>query len=160
MPEPSVRLATAEDVSTILRLIKGLAAFENLSDQVKATETDLLRDGFGAQPRFECLIAEHAGKAVGFALFFYSYSTFEGRRGLYLEDLFVVEEARKLGAGRGLIRALARLALERDCARLELSVLDWNPARGFYQKLGFQHNEEWLPYRIKGQALENLASEA
>lgn len=160
MAEPTVRLATAEDAATILGLIKALAAFENLSDHVKATEADLLRDGFGAQPRFECLIAEHNGEAVGFALFFTSYSTFEGRAGLYLEDLFVVEDARKLGVGRRLIHALAKLALARDCARLELSVLDWNPARGFYRKLGFEHNEEWLPYRADGEALRKLAGGA
>lgn len=160
MAEPTVRLATAEDAATILGLIKALAAFENLSDHVKATEADLLRDGFGAQPRFECLIAEHNGKAVGFALFFTSYSTFEGRAGLYLEDLFVLEGARKLGIGRRLVARLAQLALARDCARLELSVLDWNPAQKFYQKIGFQHNEEWLPYRADGEALRKLAAEA
>lgn len=159
MPDPLVRLATPDDAACILQLIRDLAAFENLSDQVKASEADLLRDGFGPTPRFECLIAEHAGKAVGFALFFHSYSTFEGRAGLYLEDLFIVEDARKLGIGRKLIGALAQLALERNCARLELSVLDWNPARGFYHKLGFQHQTDWLPYRINGEALEQLANE-
>ncbi len=159
MPETLVRLATQDDATSILKLIKDLAEFENLSDQVKATEADLLRDGFGPTPRFECLIAEHGGKAVGFALFFHSYSTFEGRAGLYLEDLFIVEEARKLGVGRQLIRALAELAVERNCARLELSVLDWNPARGFYHKLGFQHQNDWLPYRISGEDLTKLARE-
>lgn len=160
MPLPQIRLATPEDAATILQLIKELAAFENLSDQVRATEADLLRDGFGPVRRFECLIAEHDGKAVGFALFFHSYSTFEGRTGLYLEDLFVVEDARKLGAGRALMCRLATLALERNCARLELSVLDWNPARGFYQQLGLQHLKDWLPYRVEGKALEKLAKEA
>lgn len=159
MLEPIIRLATPDDAASILQLIKDLAAFENLGDQVKASEADLLRDGFGPTPRFECLIAEDAGKAVGFALFFHSYSTFEGRTGLYLEDLFIVEKARKLGVGRKLIRAIAQLALERNCARLELSVLDWNPARGFYDKLGFQHKKDWLPCRINGEALEKLANE-
>lgn len=159
MTDLSVRLAQADDAGTILRLIKELAAFEDLSDHVHATEADIRRDGFGPNPRFECLIAEHQGQAVGFALFFYSYSTFEGRRGLYLEDLFVLEQARGLGAGRALMVSLAQLALERDCARFELSVLHWNPARDFYHRLGFQHKEEWLPYRLDGDALRSLAAE-
>ncbi len=159
MPETLIRLATQDDAASILKLIRDLAAFENLSDQVKASEADLLRDGFGPTPRFECLIAEHGGNAVGFALFFHSYSTFEGRTGVYLEDLFIVEEARMLGLGRKLIGALAKLAVERNCARLELSVLDWNPARDFYHKLGFQHQNDWLPYRINGEALAKLAQE-
>ena len=155
----AVRLAQPEDAATILRLINELAAFEDLSDQVRATEADILRDGFGADPRFECLIANHRDKPIGFALFFYSYSTFEGRRGLYLEDLFVREEARNLGAGRALMVNLAKLALERECARFELSVLHWNPARDFYHRLGFEHNEDWLPYRLDGAALRTLAGE-
>ena len=152
-----VRDAEPGDAATILELIRALAAFEDLSDHVRATEADILRDGFGATPRFHCLLAEQEEKAVGFALFFYSYSTFEGRAGIYLEDLFVIEEARKLGVGRKLIRSLAERALEQDCARLELSVLDWNPARGFYRQLGFEQQEEWLPYRVAGEGLQKLA---
>ena len=157
MPDTRVRLARPEDAATILRLINELAAFENLSDHARATEADILRDGFGATPSFECLIASSGDEAVGFALFFHSYSTFEGRRGLYLEDLFVVEQARSLGVGRELMRSLAKLALERGCARFELSVLHWNPARSFYHQLGFQHKEDWLPYRLDGDALKLLA---
>lgn len=160
MTDLSVRLAQADDTATILGLIKALAAFEDLSDQVRATEADILRDGFGQTPRFECLIAEHQGEAIGFALFFHSYSTFEGRSGLYLEDLFVLEQARGLGAGCALLQTLARLARDRNCARLELSVLHWNPARDFYHRLGFQHKEEWLPYRLDGDALRSLAEES
>lgn len=159
MTDLSVRLAQADDASTILRLIRELAAFEDLSDHVHATEADIRRDGFGQNPRFECLIAEHQGEAIGFALFFHSYSTFEGRSGLFLEDLFVMEQSRGLGAGRALLRHLAKLARDRGCARLELSVLHWNPARDFYHRLGFQHKEEWLPYRLDGEALRSLADD-
>ncbi len=159
MTAVTVRLAQPEDAATILGLIEDLAAFEDLSDQVRATEADILRDGFGPKPRFECLIAEHRDKPIGFALFFHSYSTFEGRSGLYLEDLFVREEARGLGAGQALMVKLAKLALERNCARFELSVLHWNPAREFYHRLGFAHKEEWLPYRLDGAALRSVAGE-
>ncbi|WP_282606478.1 GNAT family N-acetyltransferase [Pelagibius sp. Alg239-R121] len=157
MTETLVRLARSNDAAAILQLIKELAAFEHLSDEVRATEADILRDGFGASPRFECLIAERHGKAIGFALFFHSYSTFEGRAGLYLEDLFVLEDARGIGVGRKLMCELAKLALERNCARLELSVLHWNPARTFYDQLGFMQQEDWLPYRVNGDSLKSLA---
>ncbi len=155
----SIRMAGREDAATILRLIRELAAYENLLDRVRASEADILRDGFGEQPRFECLLAEQGGVAVGFALFFHSYSTFEGRSCLYLEDLYVGEGVRSLGLGRALMARLANLATARGCARLELAVLDWNPARGFYRKLGFDHNTDWLPYRLGGARLEALAAE-
>ena len=113
----------------------------------------------GAQPRFECLRAEVAGEAVGFALYFHNYSTFEGRAGLYLEDFYVSERVRGLGLGRALMARLARLAIERGCARFELSVLHWNPAREFYRGQGFEHNANWLPYRLGGALLEALAKE-
>jgi GNAT superfamily N-acetyltransferase len=155
--EIHVRSAKPEDAARIVELIEALAAFENLSDMVRATEADILRDGFGDRPYFECLLAESCGKAVGFALFFHSYSTFVGRSGIYLEDLFVLEDARSLGVGRKLVSRLAQLAVERNCARFELSVLDWNPARQFYHHLGFRHQEDWLPYRVTGEALRKLA---
>jgi len=156
-----VRPATPADAPIILTFIKGLAAFEKEPDAaVKTTAADLLRDGFGANPKFEVLIAEQAGQPVGFALFFPTYSTWEGRPGIYLEDIFVVEEARKSGVGRKLMSALAALAVARGCARLELSVLHWNPAREFYHRLGMGHLEEWLPYRLTGEALQALAAEA
>lgn len=153
----TVRFATATDVGTILRFIKGLAAFEHEPDAVRTTETDLLRDGFGAQPKFEVLIAEVEKRPVGFALFFPTYSTWEGRPGLHLEDIFVVEQMRGQGVGVALMVRLAAIALERDYARLELSVLHWNPARNFYHALGMQYLEEWLPYRISGEVLKDLA---
>jgi GNAT superfamily N-acetyltransferase len=157
----TVRMATADDASTILRFIRGLAEFEREpASVVKTTEADLIRDGFGERPRFEVLIAEDEGAPIGFALFFMNYSTWEGTAGLYIEDLFVAEEARGTGAGRALMAAAAAVAKERGCARLELSVLDWNPARAFYERLGMSHQEKWLPYRLEGAGIEWLAREA
>jgi GNAT superfamily N-acetyltransferase len=153
-----IRPATSADVATILAFIKGLAAFEREPDAVNATEEDLLRDGFGAQPKFEVLLAERGGKPVGFALFFPTYSTWEGKAGMHLEDIFVIEEERGKGVGYQLMTTLAAIAVQRGCGRLELSVLHWNPARKFYERLGLAHMEEWLPYRISGAALKKLAA--
>jgi GNAT superfamily N-acetyltransferase len=155
-----VRLATPADVETILAFIKGLAAFEHEPDAVKATVDDLRRDGFGEHPRFEALMAEQDEQPVGFALFFPTYSTWEGRPGIHLEDIFVLEHVRGHSVGRKLMAALAALAVARGCARLELSVLHWNPAREFYHHLGMGHLQEWLPYRLSGEALRRLAAEA
>lgn len=158
MSNVTVRFATAADVEVILAFIKGLAAFEHEPNAVRTTTADLLRDGFGEQPKFEVLIAERGGAPVGFALFFPTYSTWEGRAGMHLEDIFVIDEERGSGVGYKLMTTLAALAVERGCARLELSVLDWNPARKFYHRLGMAHQEEWLPYRIDGEALVALAA--
>jgi GNAT superfamily N-acetyltransferase len=152
-----IRPATRGDAATIVRLVRELAAYEKLADRVRISEADVLRDGFGARPWFECLLAELDGEAVAFALFFHNYSTFEGRPGIYLEDIHVTEAARGLGIGRRLTGRLAALALERGCRRLELSALHWNPARVFYERLGFRQMEDWLPYRIDGHALRRLA---
>ncbi len=160
MRKTTIRPATPADVETILGFIKGLAAFEREPDAVQATLDDLLRDGFGKQPKFEVLIAELDGEPVGFALFFPTYSTWEGRPGIYLEDLFVAEHARGQGLGRKLMAALAAIAVARGCRRLELSVLHWNPTREFYHHLGMAHMQEWLPYRLAGEALQALAAEA
>ena len=157
MPSLSIRPATAADVDTILRFIRSLAAFEREPDAVKTTPADLLRDGFGERPKFETLIADMDGAPVGFALFFHTYSTWEGTAGIHLEDIFVEEAARRHGVGQGLMQRLAAIALERGCARLELQVLDWNPAREFYQRLGLEHMQEWLLYRVDGPALRALA---
>ena len=159
MSQPVIRAAEPADAGTILRLIRELADFEDLLDQVRATEADILRDGFGPTPRFECLLAELDGDAVGFALFFHNYSTFEGRAGLYLEDIYVAPAARKAGVGRALMRSLAQIALERGCARFDLWVLHWNPARDFYDRLGFDHMADWLPYRLDGALLRRLAGD-
>lgn len=157
MPELSIRMATAADAEVILGLVRELAAFEQELDKVEATAEDFRREGFGPDPVFECLLAEVDGEAVGMALFFHNFSTWTGRRGIYLEDLYVRETARGRRVGEGLIRALARLAVERGCARLDLWVLHWNPARRFYERLGIEHMKEWLPYRARGEALLALA---
>lgn len=159
MTEVAIRVAERTDVASILELVQALARFEKLSHKLRATESDFLRGGFGSVPRFECLLAEMNGKAVGLALFFHSFSTFEGRSGIYLEDLFVTEDVRRQGVGRKLMARLARLAQDRNCARFELGVLNWNPARDFYHRLGFTHSQDWLPYRLEGEALGNLARE-
>jgi GNAT superfamily N-acetyltransferase len=155
----TVRPATPDDASTIVEFVRGLAAFEHEPvEHVRLTEADVLRDGFGARPSFEVLIAEAEGRAVGFALFFPNYSTWEGRAGIYVEDLFILEEARHVGAGRALMAALARLAIERGAPRIDLAVLDWNPAREFYERLGMSHQQDWLPYRMEREAIEALAA--
>jgi GNAT superfamily N-acetyltransferase len=154
----TIRSATAADAETILHFIKGLAEFEKEPDAVKTTTADLLRDGFGEQPKFEVLIAQADNEPVGIALFFPTYSTWEGRAGIHLEDIFVLEQWRRHGVGKKLIVELAKIAVARGCARLELSVLDWNPAREFYHRLGITHQHEWLPYRISGEALQALAA--
>ena len=160
MTEIEIREAEVGDAETILRLIGELAVFEKLSHAARADLEDILRDGFGERRYFECLLAERAGEPIGFALFFPNYSTFEGRPGLYLEDLYVSERARGLGVGRMLLARLAAITVERGWRRLDLQVLHWNPARDFYHRLGMTHNEDWLPYRLSGDALARLASEA
>lgn len=159
MSKITLRDALPADVPTILALIKELALFEREPDAVVATEADLLRDGFGPDKRFGCRVAELDGHVVAFALWFFSYSTWLGRAGIYLEDLYVAEAARGHGVGRRLIVDMAQVAIRHDARRLDLSVLEWNPARGFYQRLGIEHRADWLPYRIDGEALKRLAQE-
>lgn len=154
-----VRPAVRADATIILELIRELARFERAEESVQATVADLERDGWGDTPRFEALIAEIDGAPIGFALYFHNYSTWEGRAGIYLEDLYVKPEARGSGAGRRLMTRLAAIAVERGCARLDFSVLDWNPARRFYASLGISQMEEWLSYRADGDALAALAAE-
>jgi GNAT superfamily N-acetyltransferase len=155
----TIRPAEASDAATIVRLVRELADFEGLLDQVRLTEADVLRDGFGERRRFECLLAEIDAAPAGFALYFEDYSTFEGRPGIFVEDLYVAESARGLGIGQQLLAHLARIAVERDYRRLDLMVLHWNPARGFYDRLGFRQSADWLPYRLSGDALARLAEE-
>lgn len=155
----TIRPATANDVPAIFALVRALAAYEREPDAVVATESDLRRDGFGPSPAFRVLIAEWENEPIGFALYFFSYSTWRGRRCLYLEDLFVEEAHRGRGAGLALMRALAREALESDCARFVWQVLDWNtPSIKFYERLGAEIPREWLTVRIEGDALRTLAS--
>jgi len=153
-----IRPATPADVPTILRFVRELAAFEREPDAVEATEPMLTDALFGAQPAAEAVIAESAEGPVGFALFFHNFSTWKGRRGLYLEDLYVTPEARGAGVGAALLRHLADLALDRGCARFEWSVLDWNEgALRFYRGLGAVGQEEWTVQRVDGAALRALA---
>jgi GNAT superfamily N-acetyltransferase len=159
MAEVTIRPATATDAATIVRMIRALADYEKLLDQVRIEEADVLRDGFGPRPCFECLLAESDGEALGFALYLGDYSTFEGRAGIFVEDLFVVEAARGRGVGRRLLARLAAIARERGASSLNLNVLDWNPARAFYRRLGFVEAKAWQPYRLSGAALERLAAE-
>jgi GNAT superfamily N-acetyltransferase len=154
----TIRQATVDDVPLILSFIRGLADYEKLLDAVKATEEGLRETLFGHKPAAEVLIAEDDGQPVGFALFFENYSTFLAQRGIYLEDLFVIPEARGRGVGRVLLQRLAALALERDCGRLEWAVLDWNaPAKGFYKKMGAVPMDDWTVNRLSGPALERMA---
>lgn len=155
----SIRRATAADVPTILQLIRDLAIYEREPDAAVATEADILRDGFGPSPAFHVLITEASSEPVGFALYFFAYSTWRGRRCLYLEDLFVKPAFRGRGAGLGLMKALAREAIANDCARFSWQVLDWNkPSIEFYEKLGAIIRPEWLTCRLEGDALTKLAS--
>jgi GNAT superfamily N-acetyltransferase len=154
-----IERATERDVPLILRLIKELAEYERMSDDVVATEDDLRRTLFGPRPAAEVVVAYAGDEPAGFALFFHNYSTFLARPGLYLEDLFVVPKFRGRGYGKALLVHLARLAVERDCGRFEWSVLDWNePAIGFYKKLGATPMDAWKIMRVTGDALHRLAA--
>jgi GNAT superfamily N-acetyltransferase len=145
-------------VPTILSLIRGLAEYERLLDQVEATEAHVRRHGFGRRRYFETLICRRDGRPVGFALYFFTFSTFLGRPSLYLEDLFVLPEERGNGAGRALLSELARIAVRRGCGRMEWAVLDWNrPAIRFYKRLGAGLRKEWILTRLTGAPLERLA---
>jgi GNAT superfamily N-acetyltransferase len=128
---------------------------------VTATEADLERDGFGSNPFYFCLIAEHEGRPAGFAFYFFNYSTWQGRPGLYLEDLFVEPELRGLGIGKALLKQVAAIAVEKGCGRLQWAVLDWNtPAIEFYQAMGAEFLDEWRTVRVTGEELEVLAERA
>ncbi len=152
--------ATEHDIPIVLGLIRALADYEKLADAVVATEDSLCRTMFGSKPEAEAVIARVNGEAVGFALWFHNYSTFLGRRGLYLEDLFVLPPWRGHGIGRALLAHLARVAVERGCGRMEWAVLDWNePAIGFYKRLGAQPMDEWTTFRLTGEALSKLGGE-
>ena len=156
----AIRFATRDDVATILRFIRELAAYERAADKVVATEDLLAEALFAVPPAAEALIAEVDGAPVGMALFFHNFSTWTGWRGLYLEDLYVTPEARGTGTGTALLKRLARIAKERGCARFEWSVLTWNdPAIRFYQSLGAVSMEDWRINRVTGDALDRLAED-
>lgn len=157
--EITVRFATADDVPLLLHFIRQLAVFEQAPDAVVATETDLLRHGFGPEPKFEAILAFLDGAPAGCALFHSRFSTWLGSPGLYLEDLFVFENARGRGVGKHLMARLAAIAVERGWGRIDFHVLDWNPAREFYERLGMQHHREWLRYGADEAALRRLAAD-
>ena len=153
-----IRFATADDAGLLLQLIRQLAAYERAPNAVTATEEDLRRYGFGPEPQFEALLAFLYGEPAGLALFHPRFSTWLGRPGVYLEDLFVVQAARGKGVGRRLMTRLAAIAIERGWERIDFQVLDWNPARGFYRRLGIEHLGAWLRYGGDAATLRRLAA--
>jgi GNAT superfamily N-acetyltransferase len=154
-----IRRAQARDVSEVLAFIRELAEYERAPDQVTATAADLLRDGFSEAPRFFVEMAEWDGRVAGFAFWFFSYSTWQGRPGLYLEDLFVRPAFRGHGIGKALLVHLARVALVEGCGRFQWQVLDWNtPAIDFYEGLGAKQLGEWITMRVSGEELARLAA--
>lgn len=160
MSRLQLRPARRQDVPLILGFIRELAEYEKLSHQVVADEAQLAANLFGARPYAEVLIGEVDGEPAGFALFFHNFSTFLGKPGIYLEDLYVRPAVRGSGLGKALLVELARLAVSRGCGRLEWAVLDWNePAIGFYQRLGARPQDDWTGYRLSGAALTDLAEQ-
>ena len=158
MNRTEFRFATEKDVALILNFIKGIAEYEKMSDDVVADE-NLLREWIFEKKRAEVIFAMENGKEVGFALFFHNFSTFLGRAGIYLEDIFVMPEYRGRGHGKALIRRLAQIAVERGCGRLEWCCLDWNkPSIDFYLSFGARPMDEWTTYRLAGDSLIKLAS--
>jgi len=156
-----IRKATAADAAQILEFIRALATFERAPDAVTATVEGLIRDGFGPNPFYYCLIAEHDDRPAGFAFYFYNYSTWVGRPGIYVEDLFVHPQFRGRGIGKALLQAVAATAMEKGCQRMQWEVLDWNtPAIEFYRAMGAEFLDEWRNVRLSGDAIAKLAEEA
>jgi GNAT superfamily N-acetyltransferase len=157
----TIRTATPADIPQILSFIRALAIYERMPNAVAATEADLLRDGFGPTPFYHCFLAEQDGQPAGFAFYFFNYSTWLGRPGIYLEDLFVQPEFRGLGIGRALLQQVAAVAVRNHCPRLQWSVLDWNtPAIDFYRAMGADFLDEWRTVRVTGEAIARLAGGA
>jgi GNAT superfamily N-acetyltransferase len=155
----TIRPAEARDAGAILELIRALATYEREPHAVVATEADLVRDGFGERPRFHVLLAESGGARVGFAFYFFVYSTWEGRPALHLEDLFVIPSARRLGIGMAFMRELAKISMTEGATRFQWNVLDWNaPAIAFYERLGARLLPEWRVCRLDGRALSGFAA--
>jgi len=152
-----VRPATVDDVDTLHRFSVDLATYEDEPDAVTSTPQTLARDGFGDNPQFAALIAERDGRPVGFILYTFNYSVWTAARGIFIEDIWVIPEERRGGVARALMRGLARECAGRGYRRIDLNVLDWNPARGFYERLGYRWIRNWLPHRLSGEALTNLA---
>jgi GNAT superfamily N-acetyltransferase len=161
MSNLNVRPAVAGDIPRILAFIRELALYEREPEAVKATEQDLLRDGFGPVPRFRCVMAEWDGVPAGFALFFTSYSTWRGHHGIRLEDVYVTPEMRGKGIGKALLAHLASIAVAEGCPRLEWDVLQWNaPALAFYERIGANMLTEWRIMRVADEALLSLTAKA
>lgn len=158
MSNIEIRPADAEDAALILRFITDLAIYEEAEESVVANEADIRHTLFGPDSSTSALICEIDNEAVGYAVYFFNYSTWLGKNGLYLEDLYVSPDYRGFGAGKALLKHLAQIAVSRNCGRLEWSVLDWNePAIRFYQSIGAKPQDEWIAYRLTGQALLDLA---
>ena len=161
MSDLHIRPATLEDTDQILRFIRDLAIYEKAEHEVLATPEHIQRTLFCTEPKVHGLMCLAGDRPVGFAVYFFNYSTWQGRHGLYLEDLYVAPEQRGGGAGKALLRHLARIALDNDCGRFEWSVLDWNaPSIAFYESLGAEAQSEWVRYRLTGDALRRLAAPA
>ena len=159
MPSIKIRQATSDDATLIIRFITDLAIYENAEDEVIATESDIRHSLFGNDSSSHAIICHIDDEPVGFAVYFFNYSTWLGKHGLYLEDLYVSPQHRGSGAGKALLKHLAKIAVSRNCGRLEWSVLDWNePAIQFYLSIGAKPQDEWVAYRLTGNALENLAN--
>lgn len=159
MPAIEIRPATVEDSALILRFITALAIYEKAESEVIATESDIENSLFGSESTTNAVICNINNEPVGFAVYFFNYSTWLGRRGLYLEDLYVSPEHRSFGAGKALLKYLAKIALSKNCGRFEWSVLDWNePAIQFYQSIGAKSQDEWVGYRLAGKALEEFSN--
>lgn len=154
----SIRKATPDDIAQIRQFILELAIYEKAEHEVEASEADLHNTLFGPDATAHCVMCENNGSAIGFAVYFFNYSTWQGRNGLYLEDLYVSVASRGMGAGKALLQHLAKIAVENNCGRFEWSVLDWNkPAIDFYESLGAKPKSEWLGYRMDGQTLIDFA---
>jgi GNAT superfamily N-acetyltransferase len=155
----TIRPATPDDIPLIQQFIRELAEYERTPGAAVATAEDLRRDGWGAEPKFRCVIADWADKPAGFALFFYNYSTWQGRPGIYLEDVFVRPQFRGRGIGKALLVHVAQIAVQENCGRFQWQVLDWNtPSIEFYKSLGAKTMNEWLTMRVEGEALTRLAA--
>ena len=153
----TVRMATVDDVELLHRFSVDLSTYEDEPDSVTATPQSLARDGFGKDPQFAALIAERGGAPVGFVLYTFNYSVWTAARGIFIEDIWVVPEERRGGVARALMQALAQECVARGFKRIDLNVLDWNPARGFYENVGFKWIRNWLPYRLSGKPLEEAS---
>ncbi|MDR0213522.1 MAG: GNAT family N-acetyltransferase [Comamonas sp.] len=158
MSQLNIRPATEQDIALILHFVRELAIYEKAEDEAKATPEHVRRTLFCEHPAVFGLICEVEGKPIGFAVYFFNYSTWQGQHGLYLEDLYITPDARGHGAGKALLQRLAQIALEKDCGRFEWSCLDWNtPSIQFYDSLGALPQTEWIRYRMTGTALQSLA---